>query len=149
MAYDRRIRVKPSKPRTPTIDDRQIYYLNASGQMFNLFVSDCVLYEGWGPDIWMGVSDREGEYHNIDMTNLSHEEFKCAKKIIERMLELVEPIVIARDKRARELEDADGTSFERNYRAVPVLAERPGAGGLDGQELLRRPVNLPNSAKPE
>lgn len=144
---DRRIRPQYKPTRQHTFDPRQVYFVNAGGQKFNLWVEEYAPHEGWGPNIHLGATDMLGTHHDIDLTVLTHEEFKLVKHIIERALELVEPVVIARDRRAREMEDETETTFERNYRPVPPLVERSGASELDGEELLQRPVDVSGKTK--
>lgn len=84
------------------------------------------LKENLGPTYRVLLPRPGGKPITYDLTALTHEEFLALKEFWERVFELVEPVVIERDRVAQDAYEAGDDSFARIYRQVPQLVFREG-----------------------
>lgn len=85
-----------------------------------------------------------GRAVSYNLTALTHEEFLVLKKFFLMVFDLVEPVVIQRDKVAQDAFAKGDDSFARIYRQVPQLVVREGQDGADDESVLHGPEDLPS-----
>lgn len=97
--------------------------------------------EGFGPSVSISFI-KNGRILTVELTEMTEPEIMAFKEVINAGIELAIPICIGRDKKANELNAANADDiFPRLYRSVPKVVARPRTVGLDGAQLLLRPVD--------
>src|SRR5690606_6161238 len=79
------------------------------------------------------VMIKAGRPSYYTLTALTHEEFVLFKEIVTMALDMAEPIILERDRKAQHAFDNGDDSFARVYRQVPRLVVRQRPVGADDQ----------------
>lgn len=84
-----------------------------------------------------------------NLTALTHEEFLALKTFFMKVFDLVEPVVVLRDRNAEDAYSKGDDSFARIYRQAPQLVIREGAHGEDVQRIQLGPEDVSEGYEPD
>lgn len=100
--------------------------------------------DGFGPDVKLMVNHPKFAPLGIDFTAFNAEELSELRQLFDKLFELVTPMVAGRDKRAEELSHDSNMPLQRLIRPIPRLVTGKRAVGIDGESLLKRPIDVPD-----